>query len=126
MTRTTGLLGRATLELRRSVDLAARDGEPRRRLRGLVNRIDEVIRSCEETHLRGLPTVTDDLAGHAAEVHSHARAVIEGTTAERVSMEEWGIPERVDQLMDQLWALQEWAFNRLAPWRRELEAADNA
>jgi hypothetical protein len=121
-----GLLKQTTTDLEQSLEQAVRESAPRCILRGLIDHIDEVIRACEETHLRGARQVTEELTTLAAGVQGHARMVIAGAAGPDALARSWDVPGRIDQLMDWLWSLQEWTFDILAPWRRELEEADES
>jgi hypothetical protein len=67
--------------------------------------------------------VTDDLAARAREVYREAWTVLAhaGDGTGRLAVDVAGpTPERIDQLLDRLWAIQESTFNALLPWRRRL------
>jgi hypothetical protein len=108
-----------TLELLRSdIEASARDaraaGEPQRRLRALVHRIDLLVAACERRHLEGRSTVDDELATEADGILREAAEILPAGTADG------DVPGHTDQLMDLLWTLQERVFDALTPWRRNL------
>jgi hypothetical protein len=98
----------------------------RRRVRSVVERIDEAIAACERAHLERRRDVGRDLAAQAegvvAEVSSLGANGIDVLGGVRV---EGPLPTRVIDLMDRLWLLQERMFDVLAPSRRDLTAGDD-
>jgi hypothetical protein len=98
--------------------------EPRRLLRCLVTRVDDIIRACEEAHLRQQREAGDDLAAHARGVLVEARRLLPGYDRSVLHGADRGLPERIDEVMDLLWSVQDQAFDALAPWRRELAIRD--
>jgi hypothetical protein len=112
-----------TLELLRSdIEASARDareaGEPRRRLRTLVHRIDMLVAACERRHLEQRSIVD---AGLAAEVDAVLHEIGEILPAAGAGGD---LPDHTDELMDLLWTLQEQVFDALTPWRRTLGEDD--
>ena len=108
-----------TLELLRSdIEASARNArvatEPRRRLRGLVDRIDLLIAACERTHLEDRSTVSQDIVAEADRVYAEAAEVLP------VAGAGGNVPVCTGELMEVLWTLQECAFDVLTPWRRDL------
>lgn len=98
----------------------------RRRVRSVVERIDEAIAACERAHLERRRDVGRDLAAQAegvvAELSSLGANGIDVLGGVRV---EGPLPTRVIDLMDRLWLLQERMFDVLAPSRRDLIASDD-
>jgi hypothetical protein len=117
-----GLLSRTRDHIEERLERERRALEPRRQLRSLVDRVDDAIFACEEAHLGHLEEVTDDLAARARDVYRQAWTVLAHTGDNTtLAVDVAGpTPERIDQLMDRLWAIQESTFNALLPWRRRL------
>lgn len=115
-----------TVAIARSVtDGQAMRSLTRRRVRALVDRVDETIAACERTHLDGRRVAAEDLVARAEEVAAQVR----GLSAEGVDLlgdvrVGGPLPTRVVDLMDQLWVLQERMFDVLTPRRREMLAGE--
>lgn len=94
------------------------------RLRRLVERVDKVIESCEETHLQGVKEVPADLAVKADRVFTFARRAVRltGDSAAVKAIDETMARRRikVTEIMDMLWTIQEIVFDLMLPWRTQL------
>jgi hypothetical protein len=109
-----------TEECRVTMDRLARGLETRRRLRRLISRVDDTVRCCEELHLCGLRYLTEELATQAEDMLREARQLLDDVDLNSAG-HSGGRPRRtIQQLMDQLWMIQDSAFDQLIPWRREL------
>ncbi|HEV7466586.1 MAG TPA: hypothetical protein VGP96_09800, partial [Candidatus Dormibacteraeota bacterium] len=72
------LIENATAELHRARLRHQRDLAERTRFRRLVERVDEVIELCEETHLQGIKEAPKDLAQQSGELLRTAVGIVEG------------------------------------------------
>ena len=114
----------ATAEVHAARQRHRRELAERSRLRRLVERVDSVIEACEETHLQGLKEVPPDLAESAGRVLVVARRVVRlsgdseaiGAVAEVSARPQ----QRITDVMDILWTIQEIVFDLMLPWRTEL------
>ena len=109
-----------TEECRVAMDRLARGLETRRRLRRLISRVDDTVRCCEDLHLCGLRYPTEELATQSEDMLREARQLLDDVDLNSAG-HPGGRPRRtIQQLMDQLWMIQDSAFDQLIPWRREL------
>jgi hypothetical protein len=118
------LIETATAELHDARRRDLRDRVERRRLHRLVEEIDRVIQTCEETHLQRIKQITPAIAGMYAQAVEHAReevALIGDVEAER-SVEAIARiqPRRIVHIMDAMWAVQEVVFDLMQPSRTRL------
>ncbi len=110
---------------KRVVDGEEMRSHTRRRVRALVERVDEAIAACERTHLDRLQDAGDDLVAQVEAVVTEVQALrAAGLDLLGGIRLEGPLPARVVDLMDRLWLLQERMFDVLAPSRRELLAGD--
>jgi hypothetical protein len=118
------LIENATAELHAARQRDLRDRGERRRLHRLVEEIDHVIQTCEETHLQRVKQITPAIAGLYAQALDHARDAVAGAgdpQAER-SIESLSLiqPRRIVHIMDAMWAVQEVLFDLMQPTRQRL------
>jgi hypothetical protein len=106
---TVGALELATRDMHAATEGARRVAAPRLRLRALVGRVDVAIGACERAHLAGRKRVTPELLEHAVDVYREAR---EAMPLARVVHR---APQRIDHLMESLWAVQALVFELLQP-----------
>ena len=118
------LIENATAELHRARLRHQRDLAERTRFRRLVERVDEVIELCEETHLQGIKEAPKDLAQQSGELLRNAVGIVEGAgdeTALRAVTDAVARRQvKVTEIMDVLWTVQEVVFDLMLPWRCEL------
>jgi hypothetical protein len=90
----------------------------------LITRIDELIESCEETHLQGIKEVPEDLRAKADPVFTFARRAVRlsgNEGAVRAVMECTARRQtKITEVMDAMWSIQEVVFDLMLPWRPEL------
>jgi hypothetical protein len=118
------LIENATAELHAARQRDLRDQVERRRMHRLVEEIDHVIESCEETHLQRIKQITPSIARAYAQALEHAHdavADIGDPEAER-SMESISRiqPRRIVHIMDAMWSVQEVLFDLMQPSRQRL------
>jgi hypothetical protein len=118
------LIENATAELIAARRRDLRDRAERQRLHRLVQDIDKVIQTCEETHLQRIKQITPAIADMYARVLDRARADIGETgdyeamrTMESISRIQ---PRRIVHIMDAMWAVQEVLFDLMQPSRTRL------
>jgi hypothetical protein len=110
---------------RRVVDGAEARTLARRRVRALVDRVDEAIAACERTHLDRRRDAPEELVACAEGVVAEVLALhAEGVDLLGGIRIDGRLPTRVVDLMDRLWLLQERMFDVLTPGRRDLLAGD--
>ena len=118
------LIENATAELHRARLRHQRDLAESTRFRRLVERVDEVIEACEETHLQGIKEAPRDLAQQSGELLGVAAGIVESAgdpNAVRVVTEAMARRQiKVTEIMDVLWTVQEVVFDLMLPWRTEL------
>ncbi|GAC1341047.1 MAG: hypothetical protein NVSMB29_10910 [Candidatus Dormibacteria bacterium] len=118
------LIGNATAEVHSARVRHRREMVERTRLRRLVERIDRVIESCEETHLQGIKEVPDELRAKTDPVFTFARRAVRLTGNEpalRAVVECTARRQlKITEVMDALWSIQEIVFDLMLPWRTEL------
>ena len=118
------LIENATAELHRARLRHQHDLAERTRLRRLVERVDQIIELCEETHLQGIKEAPRDLAQQSADLLHTAVAIVEDDgdeTAQRVVTDAMARRQvKVTEIMDVLWSVQEVVFDLMLPWRTEL------
>jgi phage terminase large subunit-like protein len=114
----------ATAELHSARLRHQRDLAERTRFRRLVERVDEVIEVCEETHLQGIKEAPRELAQQSGEVLQNAIGIVEGAGDENaVRVVTDAVARRqvkVTEIMDVLWTVQEVVFDLMLPWRSQL------
>jgi hypothetical protein len=118
------LIENATAELLAARRRDLRDRVERRRLHRVVDEIDKVIQTCEETHLQRIKQITPPIATMYADALEHAAEAIAATgydDAER-SIESISRiqPRRIVHIMDAMWAVQEVLFDLMQPSRQRL------
>lgn len=118
------LIENATAELHRARLRHQHDLEERTRFRRLVERVDEVIEVCEETHLQGIKEAPRDLHELAGDLQRTAVGVVETAHDEnalRTVTDAMGRRQvKVTEIMDVLWTVQEVVFDLMLPWRSSL------
>jgi hypothetical protein len=118
------LIENATAELHRARLRHQRDLAERTRFRRLVERVDEVIEMCEETHLQGIKEAPRDLAELAGDLLRTAVEVVQGADDEKALRTVTDAVARrqlkVTEIMDILWTVQEVVFDLMLPWRAQL------
>ncbi len=118
------LIEAATVEVHAARHRHRRDIQERGRLRRLIERVDQVIEACEETHLQGIKEVPDDLRSMSARVFTVARRSVRLTGDQAAFDAVVEIEARrqlkITEVMDCLWAVQEVVFDLMLPWRAEL------
>ncbi len=96
----------------------------RTRLRRLVDKIDVAIAACEETHLQGIKEVTPEIATRARDTFGFARRAVRltGDTDATRRIDEFLArrQNKITEVMDVLWSVQETVFDLMLPWRTEL------
>jgi hypothetical protein len=105
-------------------DRSAMLTETRRRLRGLVELVDEVIADCERAHLDRQVLVSEQLSVAAERVYAEALRLRSSAGIDLLGVPPESGPERIHELMDRLWQVQEGAMDSLAPPRRTLLDGD--
>ena len=118
------MIQNATTELHTARRRDRRDREERLRLRRLVEEIDHVIQTCEETHLQRVKQVTPAIAEMHTRVLARAREDV-GALGEFEALRALeGIariqPRRIVHVMDAMWAVQEVLFDLMQPHRTRL------
>ena len=118
------LIENATAEVHAARRRHRRDVVERTRLRRLIKRIDELIASCEETHLQGIKEVSSDLRDQTEPVFTFARRAVRLTGNEeglRAIIECTSRRQaKITEVMDALWSIQEIVFDLMLPWRTDL------
>jgi hypothetical protein len=118
------LIENATAELHRARLRHQRDLAERTRFRRLVERVDDVIEMCEETHLQGIKEAPRDLSEQSEELLRSAAEIVQTSgdpEAVRVVTEQAARRRlKVTEIMDILWTVQEVVFDLMLPWRAEL------
>jgi hypothetical protein len=118
------LIENATTELHRARRRHQADLAERTRFRRLVERVDEVIEQCEETHLQGIKEAPKDLALQSGELLHTAVDVVEAAGDEdALKVVNDAVVRRqvkVTEIMDVLWTVQEVVFDLMLPWRSKL------
>jgi hypothetical protein len=125
------LIENATAELHAARHRDLRDRAERQRLRRLVEEIDRVIQTCEETHLQRIKQITPGIGDLYVTALDHAlEAVHEAGDAEAIRAVEAISriqPRRIVHVMDAMWAVQEVLFDLMQPHRTRLpEESDEA
>lgn len=123
------LIENATAELHAARQRDLRDRAERQRLHHLVQEIDHVIQTCEETHLQRIKQVTPTIAELHARALARARAEVAGLGDYEAVRQVEAIariqPRRIVHVMDAMWAVQEVLFDLMQPQRTRLpEDAD--
>ena len=118
------LIEDATEEVHRARQRHHLEVVERTRLRRLVEKVDAAIELCEETHLQGIKEVPPDIAVRAQRVFAFARKAVRlsGDEAARQQVEETLARRhnKITEVMDMLWTIQEIVFDLMLPWRTEL------
>lgn len=118
------LIENATAELHAARLRDLQDRAERRRLHRLVEEIDRVIQTCEETHLQRIKQITPAIAEAHAAALDHARDAVEhdGDAESRRAIEAISRiqPRRIVHVMDAMWAVQEVLFDLMQPLRQRL------
>jgi len=118
------LIENATQEVHRARQRHHLEVVERTRLRRLVERVDAAIEMCEETHLQGIKDVPADIADRAQRVFTFARKAVRlsGDEAAQQQVEETLARRhnKITEVMDMLWTIQEIVFDLMLPWRTEL------
>jgi len=118
------LIETATAELHAARRRDLRERAERRRLQRLVGEIDQVIQTCEETHLQRIKQITPAIADMYARSLGHARELVadlgdaeaERTVESIVHLQ----PRRIVHVMDAMWGVQEVLFDLMQPSRQRL------
>jgi hypothetical protein len=118
------LIENATAELIAARRRDLRERAERQRLHRLVQEIDKVIQTCEETHLQRIKQITPAIADMYARVLERARAEVDETgdfealhAMEAIARIQ---PRRIVHIMDAMWAVQEVLFDLMQPSRTRL------
>lgn len=118
------LIENATAELHAARRQDLQDRAERRRLHRLVEEIDRVIQTCEETHLQRIKQITPGIAGMYASALEHAREEVlaDGDAEAQRAVEAISRiqPRRIVHVMDAMWAVQEVLFDLMQPSRQRL------
>lgn len=118
------LIENATAELHAARRQDLQDRVERRRLHRLVEEIDRVIQTCEETHLQRVKQITPAIAGMYASALDHARETVrdDGDAEAQRAVESIARmqPRRIVHVMDAMWAVQEVLFDLMQPHRQRL------
>lgn len=118
------LIENATAELHAARRRDLRDRAERQRLHRLVEEIDQVIQTCEETHLQRIKQVTPRIAEMHARALARARQEVADAGAYEALHQLEGIarvqPRRIVHVMDAMWAVQEVLFDLMQPHRTRL------
>lgn len=118
------LIQNATAELHAARRQDLRDREERQRLHRLVQEIDGVIQTCEETHLQRIKQVTSAIAEMHVRILAKAREAVEALGEYDALHQLEGIariqPRRIVHVMDAMWAVQEVLFDLMQPDRTRL------
>lgn len=118
------LIENATAELLAARRRDLQDRVERRRLHRLVEEIDRVIQTCEETHLQRIKQITPAIAGMYADALDHARDTVrnDGDAEAQRAVEAIARmqPRRIVHVMDAMWAVQEVLFDLMQPHRQRL------
>jgi hypothetical protein len=118
------LIENATAELHAARRRDLRDRAERQRLHRLVQEIDRVIQTCEETHLQRIKQITPAIAATYSSVLERARAEVSDTGDFEAIRAIEGIsriqPRRIVHIMDAMWAVQEVLFDLMQPSRQRL------
>jgi hypothetical protein len=118
------LIQNATAELHAARQRDLQDRDERLRLRRLVEEIDRLILTCEETHLQRVKQVTPTIAEAYTRELARAREEV-GSLGEFEALRTLeGIariqPRRIVHVMDAMWAVQEVLFDLMQPHRTRL------
>jgi hypothetical protein len=118
------LIENATAELHAARRRDLRDRAERHRLHQLVEEIDRVIQTCEETHLQRIKQITPNIAAMYARAVEHAGELVSESgdlEAERAIEQISRIqPRRIVHIMDAMWSVQEVLFDLMQPSRQRL------
>jgi hypothetical protein len=118
------LIENATAELHAARRQDLRDRAERQRLHCLVQDIDRVIQTCEETHLQRIKQITPAIAGMYSGVLERTREEVSETGDFEAIRAVEGIsriqPRRIVHIMDAMWAVQEVLFDLMQPSRQRL------
>jgi hypothetical protein len=118
------LIENATAELHAARRQDLRDRTERRRLHRLVEEIDRVIQTCEETHLQRIKQITPAIADMYSRALEHAREAVADTgdaeTQRAVEAISRIQPRRIVHIMDAMWSVQEVVFDLMQPSRTRL------
>jgi hypothetical protein len=118
------LIENATAELLAARRRDLQDRVERRRLHRLVEEIDQVIQTCEETHLQRIKQITPAIAGMYASALDRARDTVrnDGDAEAQRAVEAISRiqPRRIVHVMDAMWAVQEVLFDLMQPHRQRL------
>ena len=118
------LIKEATAEVHRARRRHQRELAERNRYRRLVQSVDRLIETCEETHLQHIKECPAELKADASELLRAARhAVTRSSNPEAVAAVDEQCNRsvrKVTEVMDSLWVVQEVLFDLMLPWRTEL------
>lgn len=118
------LIENATAELHAARRQDLQDRAERRRLHRLVDEIDRVIQTCEETHLQRIKQITPAIGEMYATALYHAREAVrsDGDAEAQRAVESISRiqPRRIVHVMDAMWAVQEVLFDLMQPDRTRL------
>jgi hypothetical protein len=118
------LIENATAELHAARVRHQQELADRTRFRRLVERVDEVIELCEETHLQGIKEAPKDLSQQSGDVLRTAVGIVETAGDEdalRIVNDQVARRQvKVTEIMDVLWTVQEVVFDLMLPWRTGL------
>jgi hypothetical protein len=118
------LIENATAELHAARRRDLHDRVERRRLHRVVEEIDKVIQTCEETHLQRIKQITPGIAAMYSDALEHATEAVAASgydgaerSLESISRMQ---PRRIVHVMDAMWAVQEVLFDLMQPSRQRL------
>ncbi len=118
------LIQNATAEVHSARRRHQRELAGRNRYRRLVQAIDRLIQTCEETHLQHVKECPPELKADAQELLTAARhAVTRSCDPEAVATVDEQCNRsvrKVTEVMDSLWIVQEVLFDLMLPWRSDL------
>jgi hypothetical protein len=118
------LIENATAELHAARRRDLRDRVERRRLHRVVEEIDKVIQTCEETHLLRIKQITPAIADMYATALEHAAEAVSAADEDGAERSIESIsriqPRRIVHIMDAMWAVQEVLFDLMQPSRQRL------
>jgi hypothetical protein len=124
LSETQLLIQNATAELHAARRRDLHDRAERHRLHRLVQEIDGVIQTCEETHLQRIKQITPTIAEMHVRLLAKARDHVEGLGEYDALRQLEGIariqPRRIVHVMDAMWAVQEVLFDLMQPHRTRL------
>jgi hypothetical protein len=118
------IIENATAELLAARRQDLQDRSERRRLHRLVQEIDRVIQTCEETHLQRIKQITPAIAEMYGDALDHAGDAVrrDGDAHAQRAVESISRiqPRRIVHVMDAMWAVQEVLFDLMQPQRTRL------